>query len=218
MAEEETQTSQIKQAVSGNPPAPGAPSKPQVAELDETGQSNTPYHQETPSGVEGMERSMMSQEKAPQKEEAPQENQQYEDYQQYPQYQQQDYAQYPTQDYQSYPQYQDYQQYPQYQAYQGTSGTDTITDLAEQIVSEKLSPVMNKFEKLSDVKTSLQSKMEALDSRLKRIEKIIDTLQISILKKIGEQMTSVSDLKKELHETQKTVKSISKKHHHKKKK
>jgi hypothetical protein len=73
----------------------------------------------------------------------------------------------------------------------------------------------NKFESTLNLKTELESKMESLSSRLKRIESILDTLQVSILKKIGEQMTSVSDLKKELVETQKTFTSMSPKEHKK---
>tara|TARA_Y100000034_G_scaffold131587_1_gene192655 strand:+ start:2682 stop:3416 length:735 start_codon:yes stop_codon:yes gene_type:complete len=123
------------------------------------------------------------------------------------------------------PQTQDYQQmqpqnyaeneyYPEQYSYDYSSTSmspDTITEISEQIVSEKLSEVRKKIENIIDFKTSFEAKSEALDDRLKRIEKIIDTLQSSVLRKVGDYGTNISDIKKELIETQKSFKKISKK-------
>jgi len=101
--------------------------------------------------------------------------------------------------------------------------TDTITEISEQVMAEKLMPIRNQLEKILDLKTTLESKQEALDERLKRIEKIIDRLQLSILQKLGDYVSSVENVKKELVETQKSFKAAKKpaKHkpveHHKKK-
>jgi hypothetical protein len=123
----------------------------------------------------------------------------------------------PNQDYnQSYSQqpYQDQQyDYQQYSAAPPIS-SDTITEIAEQVVSEKLSGIRNLLEKTTDIKSTADAKLSHLDERLQRIEKIIDRLQLSILQKVGNQMTSVSDLKKELQETQKSFKALSPKTHH----
>ena len=40
------------------------------------------------------------------------------------------------------------------------------------------------------------------------MEKIIDRLQLSILQKVGDYLTNVEDIKKELAETQKSFKSM----------
>ena len=111
-------------------------------------------------------------------------------------------AQYPQQDY-GY----DYQQYAQ--APQQSVSADTITEIAEQVVSEKLSKIRNQLEKTSDLKTTVEARVAAIDDRLQRIEKIIDRLQLSILQKIGDYVNDVSDLRKELFETQKSFKALS---------
>ncbi|MEK6836617.1 MAG: hypothetical protein AABX94_03040, partial [Nanoarchaeota archaeon] len=84
----------------------------------------------------------------------------------------------------------------------------------EQIVSEKLTDVRKKMEKMSLFKTEFETKTEAMEERLKRIEKIIDTLQSSVLRKVGDYVTNVEDLKHEMIETQKTfAKVLGSKHH-----
>jgi len=112
---------------------------------------------------------------------------------------------------QEYSQQQYNYQYPSYP--QPSISADTISEIAEQVVVEKLSSIREKLEKNIDLKTLAETKLAQLDERLLRIEKIIDRLQLSILQKIGEQMTNTSDLKKELVETQKSFKAISQKHH-----
>src|SRR3990167_2873794 len=84
---------------------------------------------------------------------------------------------------------------------------DTINEISEQVITEKLSPIKNKIEEISSFKNVIESKMDHLDERLKRIEKTIDRLQLSVLQKVGDYMTNVEDIKKELIETQKTFKA-----------
>lgn len=98
--------------------------------------------------------------------------------------------------------------YPQYQQ-QPQLSTDIISEVADQIISEKLSPIKTQLEKILDLKSTIESKMEYLDERLKRIEKIIDRLQLSVLQKVGDYLTNVEDIKKEIVETQKSFKSAS---------
>lgn len=103
------------------------------------------------------------------------------------------------------------QQYPEYQQYpqqQGGISPDTITEISEQVVSEKLSPLRKDIEKVLDLKTTVDSKLEYMDERLKRIEKIIDRLNLSIMQKVGDYMSNIDDIKKELIETQKSFKSL----------
>jgi len=108
-------------------------------------------------------------------------------------------------------------QYSQYQPYQQTTiSPNTMSDISEQIVSEKLFPLKSQVEKILSSQTISETKLESLDSRLQQIEKIIDRLQLSILQKIGDSISDISNLKKELIETQKSFKTISKKTHHRK--
>ena len=69
-----------------------------------------------------------------------------------------------------------------------------------------------------DMKTMVEAKLETLDERLKRLERLIDTLQSSVLRKVGDYVTNVEDLKHEMIETQKTFAKVlgSKHHEHKK--
>ena len=102
------------------------------------------------------------------------------------------------------------------QGYDYTSAalsSDTITEISEQIVSEKLSDIRKKMEKLISMKTEMEAKTESIEERLKRIEKIIDSLQSSVLRKVGDYVTNVEDIKRELIETQKTMgKALGSKH------
>lgn len=100
--------------------------------------------------------------------------------------------------------YQSEQPYNQRYEYQSPISTDTITEIAEQVMSEKLSDLRKALDKVLDFRTVTESKIESVDERLKRIEKIIDTLQSSVLKKVGDYITNVNDIKKELIETQKS--------------
>jgi DNA-binding transcriptional MerR regulator len=108
-----------------------------------------------------------------------------------------------------------YEQYPQetyeeeYMPYEYTGSvegisTDTIAEISEQIVSEKISEIRKHLEKIMDFKTSIETKTELLEERLKRMEKIIDELQSSVLKKVGDYTSNIDDIKQELIATQKS--------------
>ena len=118
------------------------------------------------------------------------------------------YGYYPDQQ-QPYSEYQDQSQ-SQYSSY----GSETISDITEQIVLEKISPIRAELEKTIDFRNTIESRMEYLDERLKRIEKIIDRLQLSIIQKIGDYASNIEDIKKEIIETQKSFKSMHDKHQH----
>jgi hypothetical protein len=140
----------------------------------------------------------------------PQNDQNYQTQEQLPEQQQSytDYAQFSSpqqQTEQQYPQQTDYQQYDS--AYQNN---DNISEIAEQIFDEKISNLSKKIETLINSKTELEAKSQSIDQRLTRMEKIIDRLQLSILQKVGDYLTNVEDIKKELQETQKTFKSLTK--------
>ena len=95
-------------------------------------------------------------------------------------------------------------EYPEYEPSQAGISSDIITEISEQVASEKLSEVRKHIEKVIDFKTTIEAKTEAVEDRLKRIEKIIDTLQSSVLRKVGDYVTNIEDIKKEMVETQKS--------------
>ncbi len=111
------------------------------------------------------------------------------------------------------------QEYSQYENYpqQGIS-SETITEIAEQVISEKMTEMRKHLNKITDFKTTIESKTESIEDRLKRIEKVVDALQVSVLKKIGDHINNVEDIKREIIETQKSfskiIPEISKHPHH----
>jgi len=111
----------------------------------------------------------------------------------------------PQQAQQGYQEQYQYSQQPQPQQ----MSSDIMTEIAEQVVSEKLSSIRDRLEKTIDMKTTFDAKLSSIDERLKRIEQIIDRLQLSILQRVGAYMSEVDNVKKELVETQKSFKTAS---------
>ncbi len=159
-----------------------------------------------PSSPTGMQPSIMSDE-APELE-APAPSSQG-GYQAYPQPIYSDYSP-QTQESYSYPQQsqQYYQEPSQSQSPYPSLGSDTITEIAEQVVAEKLSPMRKNIEKAIDQRNVSETRISQIDERLRRIEKIIDKLQLALLQRVGDYVSDVSDLKKEVIETQKSFKSL----------
>ncbi len=97
-----------------------------------------------------------------------------------------------------------YQQTPQ--AYSGqeyyppaaTPDTETISEIVDQIVSEKLSEFQKKTGDISAFQSTIQDKVADIDERLRRIEASIDKLQQAIIGKIGEFGESSAMIHKDL--------------------
>jgi len=94
------------------------------------------------------------------------------------------------------------------QAYYAGPSADAITEVVEQIVAERIGKVSQELARSIENRQIIETKLEYVDERLKKIEKIIDRLQLSILQKVGEYMTNVEDLKTEVVETQKSFKTL----------
>lgn len=101
-----------------------------------------------------------------------------------------------------------YDAYSQYQPYQETISSDIITEISEQVVADKLSTIQDKLEKAIDFKTIADAKITSLNERLKRIEQILDKLQLAILQKVGDYVTDVGDIKREMRENQESFKAL----------
>jgi hypothetical protein len=99
--------------------------------------------------------------------------------------------------------------YQQYQPYQEVMSSDVITEISEQVVTEKLSVMQDKLEKALDFRSVAETRISSLNERLRRIEQILDRLQLSILQKVGDYINDVRDIKHELLETQKSFKAIA---------
>ena len=91
------------------------------------------------------------------------------------------------------------QAYPQ-EAYYPQQGldTDTITEIAEQVVSEKFSEFRQKTGDLVSFKNDAQDRLKDLDERLKRIENSLDKIQQAIIGKIGEFGESTASIHQDL--------------------
>lgn len=130
-----------------------------------------------------------SQEYPPQ-EEAYQENQGYADYPQQEVYSQD--QQY-TQDQQYLPQEGNY---PDYTG--GGFSPDTIIEIADQVFTDRIKKIQKQTETNVETLTILQTKFDNISERLKKIEKIIDTLEIAILEKVGSYGQNLESVKKEM--------------------
>ncbi|MFA5484683.1 MAG: hypothetical protein WC260_00295 [Candidatus Pacearchaeota archaeon] len=103
----------------------------------------------------------------------------------------------------NYPQENYYTQTPQ--AYSGEEyyqqpsfDTETITEITEQVISEKFREYNKKTGDIVSFKNTIQDKVDDINTRLKRIESTIDKLQQAIIQKIGEFGENTQIIKKDL--------------------
>lgn len=80
------------------------------------------------------------------------------------------------------------------------SGYDanTIVEISEQVFEEKIGGLRKEIEGLSEFRVLMQTQVEDLSGRLKRMESIIDNLQIAILGKIGSYGDDLQSIKGEM--------------------
>lgn len=92
--------------------------------------------------------------------------------------------------------------YPQeeYNANYESSGIDTGTmiEVAEQVFEEKTRKIIKQLEDFKEFSTLAGAKITSFEERIKRIEKIIDNLQIKILEKISSYGQGIDSIKKEM--------------------
>ncbi|MCK4997347.1 hypothetical protein KAS08_03505 [Candidatus Pacearchaeota archaeon] len=104
-----------------------------------------------------------------------------------------------------------YQQTPQgysdqeYYGGGGAASTETISEIAEQVTTEKLNAYKKKVGDIASFKNTIQDKVADIDDRLKRIESTIDKLQQAIIGKIGEFGESNAMIHKDLENLHGTV-------------
>jgi hypothetical protein len=76
--------------------------------------------------------------------------------------------------------------------------TDTIMEIADQIFSDKIKDIKKLLDATSEAAIILQTKMENVSERVKKIETTIDKLQIAILEKVGSYGRNLEGIKKEM--------------------
>jgi hypothetical protein len=109
-----------------------------------------------------------------------------------------------------YPQYQQ-QQYSQeayYQPPQSGISPDTITEIAEQVVSEKLADLRKNIGKVTEFKSMIESRVTGAEERLKKIESTIDRLQSAILEKVSGYGESIQDMSQEMEGMQESFSKV----------
>ncbi len=102
--------------------------------------------------------------------------------------------------------------------YAGSSGTDTMIEIAEQVFSDKIRKLQTHIEELNEFRVLTQTKVTHMSERLNRIESTIDKLQAAILQKIGSYGGTLESIKKEMSMMQesfgKMIPSLAEKHSH----
>jgi len=90
--------------------------------------------------------------------------------------------------------------YPQegYEQRYQTDNTDTIIEISEQVFSEKIKKTRKQLDELNEFKILFQTKVENSLNRLKKIEDILDKLQMAILEKVGSYGKNLEEIKKEM--------------------
>jgi hypothetical protein len=94
--------------------------------------------------------------------------------------------------------------YPQ----QGAADTETISEIAEQVFSEKISEFKQKIGDVTTLKNEIKDKVADLDDRLKRIEDNIDKLQQAVIGKVGEFGESAALIHKDLNNLHETTSKL----------
>lgn len=99
----------------------------------------------------------------------------------------------------------------QYQGYPQPSqqlDTETITEIASQVVSERFSEFAKKTGDLAVFKNDTQEKLKDFDERLKKIENTIDSIQRAIIGKVGEFGENISNVHKDLENVHDTMSKL----------
>jgi hypothetical protein len=121
-----------------------------------------------------------------------------------PIYQEQAYA-YPTEQgyYQDPNQQTNYGQDPNQPVYyQQAMDMETVRDITRQEIEDSLKKVRQDLDSLNKIKSEIKFEVQNVDSRLTRIESIIQELQSAIIRKMGDYGEAISGISEELKSTQ----------------
>lgn len=93
-----------------------------------------------------------------------------------------------------------YQEYQEYEPQE--SSIETINEIAEQIVDEKISKLKKQITSFTKFKEDLAGEVLKLSERISKIENTLNELQIAIIRKIGDYGEDIKNIAKEMHSTQ----------------
>ena len=117
-----------------------------------------------------------------------------------------------AQNYQEMPQYQEIDpnySYPEYQYSESPQGdTETISEIAEQIIDEKTSSFKKQISSFKKFQEEIALDVEKLNERLIKIENSLNEIQSAILGKVGEYGQDIKNIAKEMHSTQNSFSKI----------
>lgn len=94
------------------------------------------------------------------------------------------------------------QGYSQEGYYQQGADIETIKDIAKQVVEESLLKMKDELQSLSKMKSDLKFEIQDIENRLVRIENIIQELQTSIIRRMGQYGESIAGISQEIKATQ----------------
>lgn len=100
----------------------------------------------------------------------------------------------------AYPQYSQPQQYQE--EYYQPSDIETINEIAEQIMEEKIQELKKQISSLTKLKQEISPEIQNLKKRLEKVENTINELQMAVLKKIGEYGENIKNISNEMKATQ----------------
>ena len=101
--------------------------------------------------------------------------------------------------------------YPQYQEYQAPSQNadiDTISEITDQIVEEKIADLKKQISTLKNFKEETKADLDRLNLKIDKLDNNLNELQIAIIRKIGEYGENIKNISKEMHETQNSFSKI----------
>ena len=80
----------------------------------------------------------------------------------------------------------------------GSYDSNGMMDIAEQIVEDKLLLLKDRISEMNEFKQVMEAQVENMEERLRKIELIIDNLQISILERVGSYGQNLNSIRKEM--------------------
>lgn len=76
--------------------------------------------------------------------------------------------------------------------------TDTVSEIANQLIEEKTNKITKNMNALMEARELTVTKIEQIDDRLKKIEAVIDQLQMTLIRKATDQEQNIEDIKTEM--------------------
>jgi hypothetical protein len=88
------------------------------------------------------------------------------------------------------------EQYPIQQSY--GIDADSVMEISEKVFDEKIKKIQKQVSEIAEFKTISQTKIEGISERLKKVEAMIDQLQIKILEKVSSYGENLESIKNEM--------------------